>query len=89
MSWVSLPGVLSGRIAVADIPTAAVLMLTIAAVGGVGVPTLYGHFVLDFGYKIGWLSCATLCFVLALVSLITWRPRAIILQNEPKLPQRP
>ncbi len=75
VSWVSLPGVLSGRIAVADIPTAAGLMLTIAAVGGVGMPALYGHVVQDFGYKIGWLGCAALCFVLALVSLIAWRPR--------------
>lgn len=60
--WIGFPGLYRNEIEVADIPTAAGLMLTIVAVGGVVVPTLYGKLVEVFGYPHAWtfLGLATL-----------------------------
>ncbi|MGG1943330.1 MFS transporter [Trinickia sp. NRRL B-1857] len=60
--WIGFPGLYRSEIEVADIPTAAGLMLTIVAIGGVVVPTLYGKLVEAFGYLHAWtfLGLATL-----------------------------
>lgn len=85
VGWVAMPGMYAGRIKIADIPTAAGLMLTIAAVGGVGVPSLFGRIADSYGYTAGWLMAAAICLVTALISLIVRRP-AMVREGEAVVP---
>jgi hypothetical protein len=49
-------------------------MFTIAAIGGVGVPWLYGQIAGSYGYRTGWLCLGFLSVCFALVSLTVRRP---------------
>jgi predicted MFS family arabinose efflux permease len=74
VGWVSMPGLYRDRLEIADIPTAVGLMFTIAAIGGVGVPWLYGQIAGSYGYRTGWFCLGFLSVCFALVSLTVRRP---------------
>ncbi len=74
VGWVSMPGLYNDRIDIADVPTAAGLMLSIVAVGGVSIPWLFGQIASTYGYTTGWVAIATFGILTSLISLFVRRP---------------
>lgn len=74
VAWVSTPGLYRKRIHLSDVPTAAGMLLTFAAVGGVGAPVIYTQIVGRFGYEAGWHFAGIICIVTSLACLGAKRP---------------
>lgn len=74
VGWVSMPGLYTDRINIADVPTAAGLMFSIVAVGGVSIPWLFGQIVSTYGYSAGWITIAAFGILASLISLFVRRP---------------
>ena len=75
--WVAFPGLYKKEIEISDIPTAAGLMLTIVAVGGVVVPALYGKLVETFGYLHAWTFLAIVTLVTATGCIAVRTPESV------------
>jgi predicted MFS family arabinose efflux permease len=86
VGWVSMPGLYSDRIEIADVPTAVGLMFTIAAIGGVGVPWLYGQIAGSYGYRTGWLCLGIISICFASVSLMVRRPGTLPVERAQSQP---
>lgn len=76
VGWISLPGLYVSELEISDIPTAVGLMLSIVAIGGVTVPTLYGYIAVAFGYHVAWVLIGVLILVTASVGLMVRAPTA-------------
>ncbi|HEX7816434.1 MFS transporter [Dyella sp.] len=76
VSWVAAPGLYRQQIRLADIPTACGLLLTIAAIGGVLVPTLYGRLAASEGYFAAWTFTAVVTLGTMACCLLARRPGA-------------
>lgn len=74
VGWISLPGLYAADLTLSDIPTAAGLMLSIAAIGGVLVPNLYGHIAAAYGYTAAWEALGVLAAVTACAGLFVKSP---------------
>ena len=74
VGWISTPGLYRERLRIADVPTAAGLLFSIAAIGGVAVPALYSRIATHFGYSAGWRFMAVLCVATAFICLAARRP---------------
>lgn len=74
--WIGFPALYRSEIEIGDIPTAAGLMLTIVAVGGVIVPASYGKLVETGGYLHAWTFLALVTLVTACAGLAVRRPGA-------------
>jgi predicted MFS family arabinose efflux permease len=60
VAWIAVPGLYRHSIHLADVPTACGLMLTIVAMGGVLVPSLYGKIAANWGYPSAWTFTAVI-----------------------------
>lgn len=74
VSWIATPGLYREYIHLADIPTACGLMLTIAAIGGVLVPTLYGKLASGAGFPTAWMFTALITLGTMVCCLMVRRP---------------
>lgn len=74
--WIGFPGLYRSEIEIGDIPTAAGLMLTIVAIGGVVVPTLYGKLVEGLGYPQAWTFLGLVTLAATSTCLGVRRPEA-------------
>lgn len=81
VGWVSIPGLYESKIRIYDIPTAVGLILTISAVGGVGIPLLYGKIATQYGYTAAWLFMGISVFVTAIVALLVRSPARVAANN--------
>ncbi|WP_158621181.1 MFS transporter [Dyella dinghuensis] len=58
VGWIAVPGLYRHSLHLSDVPTACGLMLTIAAIGGVLVPSLFGKIAATWGYPSAWIFAA-------------------------------
>jgi predicted MFS family arabinose efflux permease len=72
--WISMPGLYTDTLRLADIPAAAGLLLSAAAIGGVACPGLYGRLVAAWGYPTAWAIEAVIAFLFALLCLTVRAP---------------
>jgi nitrate/nitrite transporter NarK len=70
VSWIGLPGVMQETFRASDVPTAAGLMLTIAAVGGVILPSVYVELTTKIGSGAGWYGMGAITLLFACVALL-------------------
>ncbi len=70
VTWIGLPGLLPQQLRGIDIPSAAGLMLTVVALGGVAIPPLYATVSEHYGSAAGWLLEAALGIGFSLLSLL-------------------
>lgn len=75
VGWFALPGLYVHDLKLSDIPTAAGLMLSIAAIGGVAIPPFYGHVATGHGYTAAWESVAVVVFLTACAGVFIQSPR--------------
>lgn len=75
VGWFALPGLYVNDLKLSDIPTAAGLMLSIAAIGGVIIPPLFGHIALKHGYTAAWDGIAAIVLLTACAGLFIQSPR--------------
>ncbi|MFK4446581.1 ACS family D-galactonate transporter-like MFS transporter [Caballeronia udeis] len=74
--WIAVPGAHRDRIPLADVPIASGLMLTIAAVGGVVMPALYGKVALSYSPASAWTVLGVMTFSFSFVGLLVRQPIA-------------
>jgi ACS family D-galactonate transporter-like MFS transporter len=74
IGWIAVPGLYRHSIHLSDVPTACGLMLTIAAIGGVLVPSLYGKIAATWGYPSAWTFTAVISVATMLCCLFVHRP---------------
>ena len=72
--WFSVPGRYAREIRLEDVPTAAGLLLTMAAVGGFAVPAIFGRIVAAAGFNSGWFFLTGVSLAFLLVGLLAERP---------------
>lgn len=82
VAWISTPGLYRKRIHLSDVPTAAGMLLTFAAIGGVAAPVVYTHVVGRFGYAAGWHFAAAICIVTSFACLGTRRPQKQVVRSD-------
>jgi len=72
--WIAVPGAYRDRIPLADVPTASGLMLTIAAVGGVVMPAIYGKVAVFYSPSSAWIVLGGIAFLFPFVGLLARQP---------------
>jgi ACS family D-galactonate transporter-like MFS transporter len=72
--WFSVPGRYAREIRLEDVPTAAGLLLTMAAIGGFAVPAIFGRIVGSSGFNSGWMFLFVVSIVFLAVGLLAARP---------------
>jgi len=72
--WFSVPGRYASEIRLEDVPTAAGLLLTMAAIGGFAVPALFGKIVAAAGFGAGWYFLTAVSLAFLLVGFLAKRP---------------
>lgn len=72
--WLSLSGLYISDLELSDIPTAAGLMMSIAAIGGVIIPLLYGHIAVKHGYLMAWECTAVIVLITAVSGIFIQSP---------------
>jgi ACS family D-galactonate transporter-like MFS transporter len=72
--WFSVPGRYGREIRLEDVPTAAGLLLTMAAVGGFAVPAVFGKIVAASGFPAGWYFLTAVSLTFLVVALFAERP---------------
>lgn len=83
VGWFALPGLYVYDLKLSDIPTAAGLMLSIAAIGGVIIPPFYGHVAIKHGYMAAWESIAFIVLLTACAGVFIQSPkRRKTIQNQ-------
>lgn len=70
VSWIGLPGSMQAAFRASDVPTAAGLMLTIVAVGGVVLPPLYTELARKVGPDIGWFGLGAITILSVCVAFL-------------------
>lgn len=75
VGWFALPGLYVNDLKLSDIPTAAGLILSIAAIGGVILPPLYGHIAQQHGYQAAWDGIAVIVLLTACAGIFIQSPR--------------
>ncbi|WP_428391649.1 MFS transporter [Lichenicoccus sp.] len=76
VTWIGLPGLMGRRFRPSDVPTAAGLMLTLGAIGGVIIPPLYVAVASRYGAAAGWSMEGFVSLGFALIALAGWRLQA-------------
>ncbi len=74
VAWIAVPGLYRHSIHLSDVPTACGLMLTIVAIGGVLVPSLYGKIAATWGYPSAWTFTAVISIATMLCCFLVRRP---------------
>jgi MFS transporter, ACS family, D-galactonate transporter len=72
--WFSVPGRYGSEIRLEDVPTAAGLLLTMAAIGGFAVPAIFGRIVGANGFNAGWIFLFVVSIVFLAVGLLAAKP---------------
>jgi predicted MFS family arabinose efflux permease len=70
VSWIGLPGSMQATFRTSDVPTAAGLMLTIVAVGGVLLSPLYAALATTVGPDRGWVALGALTIAFATIAFV-------------------
>ena len=73
ISWIGLPGLMQETFRASDVPTAAGLMLTIAAVGGVVLPPFHAELTTRIGSGAGWYGLGLVTIIFASIAILDRR----------------
>jgi predicted MFS family arabinose efflux permease len=75
VSWIAMPGLYRDKIHLSDVPTAVGLLLSIGAIGGVAVPSIFGVVADTWGFDYGWDFCGVLSVVTLGLCFFARRPQ--------------
>ncbi|VWC77346.1 transporter [Burkholderia lata] len=78
VSWIALPGEMSATFRTSDVPTAAGLLLSIGAIGGVVLPPVYAEFAARFGTSAAWTGLGGVTIASAFVAMLAGRNQVVI-----------